>query len=222
MVNASLPLDPTLDEIRAALAPSIAAAAAFDGFTPLAVRTAAADAGVDGDVALLAFPGGASDMVDAWFAAVDAEMLVRLPADTLAAMKIRDRITALVETRLAIMALQRESLRRALAVLALPTNVALGARLGWRAADVMWRAAGDSATDFNHYSKRAILGGVYAATMAVFLNDASDGQADTRAFLARRIAGIMRFESWKHRRATAKGDRPSLSRFIGRLRYSGK
>lgn len=217
-----LPADPTLDEIRNALAAAIAEAAAFDGFTPLAVANAACDAGVDPDVAQLAFPGGAPDMVSAWFAAVDAEMLERLPADQLAAMKIRDRITALVEARIDILAPNRESLRRALGVLALPTNVALAARLGWRAADTMWAAAGDTATDFNHYSKRAILGSVYAATMAVFLNDESEGHADTRAFLARRIAGVMKFESWKHRRNAAKLERPSLTRFIGRLRYAGK
>ena len=217
-----LPADPTLDEIRVALAPAIAEAAAFDGFTPLAIANAARAAGIDPDVASLAFPGGAADMVDAWFAAVDAEMLDRLPADTLAAMKIRDRITGLVEARLAILAPHRESLRRALGVLALPANLPLAARLGWRAADTMWAAAGDTATDFNHYSKRAILGSVYAATMAVFLNDESEGHADTRAFLARRIAGVMQFESWKHRRNAARLERPSLTRFIGRLRYSGK
>lgn len=222
MASARIPADPTLDEIRSGLAPVIAAAAAFDGFTPRAVASAARAAGVDPDVAGLAFPGGAADMVDAWFASVDTEMLERLPADQLAAMKIRDRITGLVEARLAILAPHRESLRRALAVLALPGNVALGLRLGWRAADAMWAAAGDTATDFNHYSKRAILGSVYAATMAVFLNDESDGHADTRAFLARRIARVMQFESWKHRRAAARTDRPSLSRFVGRLRYSGK
>lgn len=222
MTTSFLPADPTLDEIRSGLAAAIAAAAAFDGFTPRAIASTARDAGVDPDVAGLAFPGGAADMVDAWFAQVDATMLERLPADTLAAMKIRDRITGLVEARLAILAPHRESLRRALAVLALPTNVALAARLGWRAADAMWAAAGDTATDFNHYSKRAILGSVYAATMAVFLNDTSDDHTDTRAFLARRIAGIMRFESWKHRRNASKTERPSLSRFIGRLRYSGK
>lgn len=222
MASSPLPADPTLDEIRIGLAPAIAKAAAFDGFTPLAVANAARDAGIDADVAGLAFPGGAADMVDAWFASVDANMLVRLPADQLAQMKIRDRITGLVEARIDILAPNRESLRRALGVLALPTNIALAARLGWRAADTMWAAAGDTATDFNHYSKRAILGSVYAATMAVFLNDDSDGHADTRAFLARRIAGVMKFESWKYRRAAAKTDRPSLSRFIGRLRYSGK
>jgi ubiquinone biosynthesis protein COQ9 len=222
MASSPLPTDPTLDEIRAGLAPIIASAAAFDGFTPLAVAHAARDAGVDPDVAQLAFPGGATDMVDAWFAGIDAAMLDHLPADQLAAMKIRDRITALVEARLALLAPHRESLRRALALLALPTNAPLAARLGWRAADAMWAAAGDTATDFNHYSKRAILGTVYAATMAVFLNDDSDGYAETRAFLARRIAGIMRFEGWKHRRAAARSERPSLSRFIGRLRYPGR
>ena len=93
------------------------------------------------------------------------------------------------------------------------------ARLGWRSADAMWRLAGDTATDYNHYSKRAILGAVYASTMAVFLNDESDGYADTRAFLARRIDQVMRFESWKYRRASRITERPSLARFVGRLRY---
>lgn len=217
-----LPADPTLDEIRAALAPLIAQNAAFDGFGEAALRDAAARAGVDPDVARLAFPGGARDMVDAWFADVDAAMAAKWPAERLAALKIRERITALVEARIDLLAPNREALRRALALLALPTNVPFAAKLGWRAADAMWRLAGDTATDYNHYSKRAILGSVYGATMAVLLNDESEGLADTRAFLARRIDGVMRFESWKHRRAARSIERPSLARFVGRLRYPGR
>ncbi len=117
-----LPADPTLDEIRAALAPLIAENAAFDGFGDAALADAAARVGVDADVARLAFPGGARDMVDAWFAGIDAQMEARWPADKLAALKIRERITTLVETRIALVAPYRESLRRALALLALPTN----------------------------------------------------------------------------------------------------
>jgi ubiquinone biosynthesis protein COQ9 len=211
--------DATLDEIRLALATIVASNAAFDGWNTQAVDAAAATSGVDRDVARLAFPGGATDMIDAWFAAVDAQMLERLPPATLAGMKIRERITALVETRLAIVAADRESLRRALGVLAMPQNLVRGAKLGWRSADVMWRAAGDTATDYNHYTKRAILGGVYAATVQVFVDDSSDGYADTRAFLARRIDGIMRFEKAKAGFLTRTEHRPSLSRFIGRLRY---
>lgn len=217
-----LPADPTLDEIRAALAPLIASSAAFDGFSAAALADAARRAAVDPDVASLAFPGSGRDMVDAWFADIDDRMAAKWPADRLAALKIRERITTLVETRLDLFAPDRESLRRALALLALPTNVPFAAKLGWRSADAMWRLAGDTATDYNHYSKRAILGAVYASTMAVFLNDESDGYADTRAFLARRIDQVMRFESWKYRRASRSTERPSLARFVGRLRYPGR
>ena len=220
--TAPLPADPTLDEIRAALAPLIADNAAFDGFGNEALADAATRLGVDIDVAKLAFPGGARDMVDAWFADIDARMAERWPAGKLATLKIRERITTLVETRIALLAPHRESLRRALALLALPTNAPHAAKLGWRAADLMWKLAGDTATDFNHYSKRTILGAVYGSTMAVFLNDESEDFAETRAFLARRIDQVMRFESWKHRRAARGIERPSLARFVGRLRYPGR
>ena len=112
--------------------------------------------------------------------------------------------------------------KKGVALLALPTHAPHAARLGWRAADVMWRLSGDTATDYNHYSKRAILGAVYASTMAVFLDDESENFADTRAFLARRIDAVMRFEGWKHRRAARSIERPSLARFVGRLRYPGR
>ena len=217
-----LPADPTLDEIRAALAPLIAQSAAFDGFGTAALADASRRVAIDLDVACLAFPGGGRDMVDAWFADIDDRMAAKWPAEKLATLKIRQRITTLVETRIDLLAPDRESLRRALALLALPTNVPFAAKLSWRSADIMWRLAGDTATDYNHYSKRAILGAVYASTMAVFLNDESDGFAETRAFLARRIDQVMRFESWKYRRASRSIERPSLARLVGRLRYPGR
>lgn len=215
------PADLTLDELRAALAPLVAANAAFDGWNDKAVAAAAQTFGADGDVARLAYAGGAVDMIDAWFGEIDRRMIEALPADRLSAMKIRERITALVEARLAAVAGEREALRRALAILAMPQNVARAARLGWRTVDLMWRLAGDSATDYNHYTKRAMLGAVYAATVTVFLDDESGGHADTRAFLARRIDGIMRFEKFKGRMLSSRDPerRLSLSRFVGRLRY---
>ncbi len=211
--------DLTLDEIRERLAPGIAANAAFDGWGDAARDMAADSEGVDRDVAALAFPGGAVDMIDAWFASVDAAMAVALPGSVLATMKIRARIGALVEARIDTVAPYRESLRRALAILALPQNVARAAKLGWRSVDLMWRAAGDVATDYNHYTKRTILLGVYGASMTVLLDDDSEGQADTRAFLGRRIDGIMAFEKAKAGFLARTAHRPSLSRFVGRLRY---
>ena len=211
--------DATLDELRLALAPRIAANAAFDGWGDAALGEAADAAGIDRDVARLAYPGGAVDMIDAWFQTVDARMAEAVPTDRLAAAKIRERIALLVEARLEIVAPDREALRRALAVLASPNNVPRAARLGWRTVDLIWRRAGDTATDYNHYTKRVILLGVYGATGAVFLNDDSEEFADTRAFLDRRIDDILRFEKAKAAMAKRTLYRPSLSRFVGRLRY---
>ena len=222
MAAAPLPADPTLDEIREAVAPHLAAHAAFDGWTDLAVESAAMEVGVDADLAKLALKGGAMALIDAWIGSIDAEMARRLPSEKLASMKIRERITALVATRLEIAAPDREGQRRAIAIMAMPQNVAASARIGWRSADRMWRLAGDTATDINHYTKRATLSAVYASTLAVFVNDDSDDFAETRAFLDRRIENVMQFEKAKAKLAGRKDHRFSMSRFIGRLRYNAR
>lgn len=211
--------DLTLDEIRAKLAPGIAANAVFDGWSDAARDMAAEGAGIDKDVAALAFKHGPVEMIDAWFAHIDGVMIAAVPPERLALMKVREKITVLIEARLDATSADRESLRRALAILALPQNLAKTTRLGWRTVDTIWHAAGDVTTDYNHYTKRTILLGVYASTVTVFLDDESEGMADTRAFLARRIDGIMRFEKAKAGFIKRTEHRFSLSRFVGRLRY---
>jgi ubiquinone biosynthesis protein COQ9 len=213
------PSDMNLDELRAALAPVLPGHAAFDGWSHAALAMAAGEFGVPPERARLAFSGGQAQMIDAWFDAIDKAMLDAFPPERIAAMKIRERIRELVLFRFDAMRPHREALRRALAILAQPQNVVHGAQLAWRAADRIWRVAGDTATDFNHYSKRAILVGVYGSTTLVFLDDGNPDLADTRAFLNRRIDDVMRFEKFK---ASWRGTRerlPSLSRFLGRLRY---
>jgi ubiquinone biosynthesis protein COQ9 len=113
----------------------------------------------------------------------------------------------------------REAVRRALAILAMPQNVPLALRIGWRTADLMWRIAGDTSTDFNHYTKRMILGGVYGSTLLAWLDDESDGWSETAGFLDRRIDDVMRFEKFKAEWRGSSEQRLSLSRFLGRLRY---
>lgn len=213
----------TLDELRLALAPDVAASAIFDGWSDEALVNAAEMSGLDIDVARLAYPGGAMDMITAWIDAIDAQMSEALPAEKLAEMKIRERIRALVAFRLEAVTGLEEALRRALAVMAMPQNAAHALRTGWRSADIMWRLAGDTATDYNHYTKRAILASIYGATLSVFVGDESEGKADTYAFLDRRIDGVMKFEKAKAQ-LLGSGDRDhfSVSRFLGRLRYPAR
>ncbi|MEO1168631.1 MAG: COQ9 family protein [Pseudomonadota bacterium] len=214
--------DPTLDEIRSHLAPIIAGHAAFDGWTDEAVERAAGEFDIDADTARLAFPDGATDMIDAWFEHVDTEMAASFTAEELEAMPVHKRIRAAILKRLDIVRPHKEALRRAIAILAMPQNVPLAGRLGWRSADAMWRLAGDTATDFNHYSKRTILAGVYGSTILAWMDDESEADADTIAFLDRRLGNVAQFEKLKKKFRGDPDRRFSVSRFLGRLRYPGR
>jgi ubiquinone biosynthesis protein COQ9 len=219
--------DLSLDEMRLALAPRIAEAAAFDGWGAAALEAAAARLDISADLARLAFPSvrpgrGAMAMIAAWTHYIDTEMVRALPLETLAAMSIRQRIRQLVTFRLDSAASTEEALRRALAIMATPQNIAQSLRLGWHSADVMWRLAGDKATDLNHYSKRAILASLYGATLAIFVEDRSEAKVETLAFLDRRIDGVMRFEKAKAQWFGGGTDYFSPARFLGRLRYPAR
>jgi ubiquinone biosynthesis protein COQ9 len=218
--------NPTLADLRLTLAPHVASAAAFDGWSAAAVAAAADETGTDRELAAYAFratgQSPAMAMIAAWSEAITRTMQDALPPESLAVLPIRERIRRLVQFRLDAQGGNEEALRRALAVMAMPQNVAAALRIGWSSADAMWRLAGDRATDYNHYTKRAILAGVYAATLAVLPDDQSEDKADTRAFLARRIDGIMRFEKTKSRLLRPAEESFSVMRLLGRLRYPAR
>jgi ubiquinone biosynthesis protein COQ9 len=211
--------DLTLGEVREALAPAIADAAVFDGWSAAAVASAAKAQGVDPGVAALAFSDGSMAMITAWVRSIDSAMAEQFAGNALAKAPIRERIRRLVSFRLDALAGREEALRRALSIMAMPQNAAAALRLGWASADAMWYLAGDRATDYNHYTKRTILAGIYAATLAVYAHDDSDGKAESQAFLNRRIEGVMRFEKAKAQLLRGEDYRFSMARFLGRLRY---
>ena len=208
-----------LEKLRRQLALAVGENAVFDGWSRKAVESAAQQLEVDPAQARLAVPKNQAGMIDLYTQEVDRALESSFTPEALAAMKIRERIRTLVWRRLEIMGPAREAVRSALAILAMPQNVPLSLRAGWRTADLMWRIAGDSSTDFNHYTKRMTLGAVYASTLLAWLDDNSEGWADTAAFLDRRIDNVMQFEKWKTQWRGSSDRRLSLSRFLGRLRY---
>lgn len=217
MADTVLPPDPTLDEMRAALGAVIPAHAMFDGWGDAALEASARELGLDPAHARLAFPDGAIGMIDAWYASVDARLAAAFPAERIATMKFRERIAAQVLARFDLVRPHKQAVRTALSLLA--RHPATATKLGWRAADVMWRIAGDTATDLNHYTKRLTLSAVYGSTLIIWLGDESDGESETKAFLARRIEGVMRFEKLKAQLTPDPERRFSMTRFLGRLRY---
>jgi ubiquinone biosynthesis protein COQ9 len=208
-----------LEQLRRKLALAVGENAVFDGWTRQAVDSAAGQLGIDPVQARLAMPKTQAGMIDCYIQEVDRALEAYFTAERLAALKIREKIRALVWRRLEIMGPAREAVRRALAILAMPQNVPLALRISWRTADLMWRIAGDTSTDFNHYTKRLTLGAVYGSTLIVWLDDESEGWSETAAFLDRRIDDVMRFEKFKAQWRGSADQRLSLSRFLGRLRY---
>lgn len=207
-----------LERLRRQLALAVGENAVFDGWTLKAVDNAAGQLGIDAVQARLAMPKNQAGMIDVYIQEVDRALEAYFTPERLKGLKIRDKIRALVWRRLEVMGPAREAVRRALAILAMPQNLRLAVRTGWRTADLMWRIAGDTSNDFNHYTKRMTLGAVYGATLLVWLDDQSEGWIETGAFLDRRIDDVMRFEKFK---AEWRGssERLSPSRFLGRLRY---
>jgi ubiquinone biosynthesis protein COQ9 len=212
--------DPSpLEKLRRKLALAVGENAVFDGWTKVAVDAAAAQLGIDPVQARLAMPKGQAAMIDLYIQEVDRGLEARFTPKRLQGMKIREKIRSLVWRRLEIMGPAREAVRRGLAILAMPQNVPLALRISWRTADLMWRIAGDTSTDFNHYTKRITLSAVYGSTLLAWLDDETEGWTETAAFLDRRIDDVMKFEKLKAEWRGSADHRLSLSRFLGRLRY---
>jgi ubiquinone biosynthesis protein COQ9 len=207
-----------LEQLRRRLALVLGENAVFDGWTQKAVDSAAAQLGIEPAQARLAMPKGEAGLIDCYIQEVDRALADWFTPERLEGLKIREKIRSLVWQRVEIMGPAREAVRRGLAILAMPQNLPLALRISWRTADLMWRIAGDTSTDFNHYTKRMTLGAVYASTLLVWLDDDSEGWSETAAFLDRRIDDVMKFEKFKAQ-WRGSGEHLSPSRFFGRLRY---
>ena len=182
----------------------------FDGWSEAAFRRAVEDAGVAPAQARAAMPRGAVDAALHFHARDDERLAEALRAADLGEMRYRDRVTHGVRTRIELADQNAEAVRRGMTLFALPMHVADGLKAMWGTADTIWDALDDRSLDANWYSKRAILSGVYGATVLYWLGDQSEGHRDTWDFLDRRIDGVMRFEKTKAQLRSS----PLLSRLL--------
>jgi ubiquinone biosynthesis protein COQ9 len=185
---------PAADPLRDRLIEAVVPHVAFDGWSPRALAAAAADLSLDAAEAGRAFPDGALALIAYHAAWADRRMLAVLEGTPLPDSSLRARVARGVRVRLEQNAPAREAIRAALGLLGQPQNGPLALALLYRTCDAIWWAAGDTATDFSFYTKRALLAGVYVSTLLFWLNDRSEGMVETWAFLDRRIADVMRLQ----------------------------
>jgi ubiquinone biosynthesis protein COQ9 len=206
------------EEKRAILATALVEAD-FGGWSLESLRAASDKAGIDRERQRLAFPRGVLDVLEYYTQIADDEMAAQLSAHELSAIKVRERVKLAVRLRILALAAHKRAARAALHHLAMPLFAPEGLKLLYRTVDRIWREIGDTSTDFNFYSKRALLAGVYASTLATWTEDLSEDGAKTWAFLDRRIADVMGIEKVKAglRRGLAK--LPDPLKFLAALRY---
>ncbi|MEM7545614.1 MAG: COQ9 family protein [Pseudomonadota bacterium] len=169
----------------------------FDGWSSATFKAAVADSGIDPAEAKSLAPRGGYDLAIAFHKAGDARLSAMVAEMDLESLRYSDRVTKLVRTRLELVEKDKEAVRRGATLFALPIHAADGAKLVWNTADTIWNALGDTSRDYNWYTKRAILSGVYSSTTLFWLGDQSEGADATWAFLDRRIGDVMQFEKTK-------------------------
>ncbi len=207
-----------LDEKRAILATALDEAA-VQGFSDGLVAVATQKAGLTAAQGVLAFPNGGVDLAAFFIREGTREMSAALAEIDMPALKIRERITRAVLVRLEIDAPHKVAATRAFDLLACPAHAGLAARLLGETADAMWRAAGDTDTDGNFYSKRAILCSIYAATRLVWLSDDSPDMQATKSFLDNRIANVMQFEKGKAQLRAWREKCPDFLSIVAKWRF---
>ena len=172
--------------------------APFEGWNQQTLAKAAVAAGYKRTDVIRVFPGGAVDAAEFLLRSYDQAMVEALRGYSLDTMKIRQRIATAVRLKLEIMEPHREAIRKIIALMAMPFNLPASLRIVYETVDTIWHAAGDTSTDFNFYTKRMLLAGVYSSTLLYWLDDKSAAHENTWAFLDRRIENVMKIEKAKH------------------------
>lgn len=170
---------------------------AQEGWSDLAILKGADDVGITEDNAFTLFEGGADEMLFYFINWADMKMLKILPEAEMKKLRVRDRVALGVRARLEVVAPFKAAVAKALQVLAKPWHALEAARAVYTTCDLIWIAAGDTSTDYNFYTKRGLLAGVYTSTLLRFLADNSKDNEETWAFLDQRIENVMQIEKMK-------------------------
>jgi ubiquinone biosynthesis protein COQ9 len=191
----------------------------FDGWNMQSANRAAELAGIERALFVAAFPAGVSDILRYWSETLDCAMREAMKSPEFANLKIREKVAFAVRARIDQLRPHKEAARRASALMLLPPYGLLGARLAWKTADTIWRGLSDKSTDFNFYSKRGILTGVWTSVFARWLSDDSEDEAPTRAFLDARIENVMQIEKVKAKVRDLGLDPEKPIAWLAKMRY---
>lgn len=193
--------------------------AAFEGWTVKTLREAVAACDLPVGAEALYFPDGPLELIGFWASECDAATAQYLAQLDQSQMRIREKVTAGVIARLEVIGKHEAAAKRAASRLLLPDAIGQGPKQIWAAADTIWRAIGDSSTDYNYYTKRTTLSAVISSSMLSWLSDSRADKREARAFVDARIENVMQFEKAKFAVKKRTEGLPNIAEILGSLRY---
>lgn len=161
----------------------------FDGWTMDMLRQSALDAGYEVGYEEIAFPGGVEEAVEAYARWFDLKMLESLKEQEVSSLKIREKIAVHVRARISLQ--NPAVVQQTLSYFSLPVRAPQAMQSLFKTVDLIWQQCGDISTDYNYYTKRTLLAGVYTTTLLYWLDDHSDEYQQSWAFLDRRIENVL-------------------------------
>ena len=207
------------EKLREKILAEALAHVAFDGWHDKTLSAAAEKVGASAAELKAAFPRGVSDALLFFSSEADRKAVEAIEKADLKPMRVRERVAFAVRKRIEAVAKHKEAARRGAAVFALPQHALDGTTAVYRTVDALWRAVGDTSADFNFYTKRLLLSGVYTTTMLHWFADTSEDFEDTWKFLDRRIADVMQIEKVKAQVTKFAEGLPNPLSILGALRY---
>ncbi|MBL4869682.1 MAG: COQ9 family protein [Robiginitomaculum sp.] len=211
-------IDPSL-KARRAILDAMLKHVPFDGWSSLSLKQAVKDAGLPSGADELYFSGGPLEVITFWNTQNDGYMMAEMAKLDQSKMRIRDKITRAILFRLKIISPHEEAAKRAIARTALPDGLALSPKILWASADAMWRAIGDTSTDFNYYTKRTSLSAVISTSLLAWLSDDDSKKVKALAFIDARIENVMQFEGAKFKFKKRIATLPDPAEILGKIRY---
>lgn len=169
----------------------------FEGWTDKTLFDATGLAGLDKAYAKIAFSGGVCDLVEMYVRKLDTNMLSKLSAESFNNLSVRKKIAFAIKTRLELPEYEKKVILKTASYFAILSNYLNSIQSVWKTVDAIWYACGDNSSDFNHYTKRTLLAGVYSSTVLFWLRDNSENHSETWSFLDRRIENVMKINKIK-------------------------
>ncbi len=159
------------------------------GWTRDTLNRAAEAAELDEGEQALAAPDGVNDLIDHFFNRAGDQMLEELATQDLEKLRVHERVAVGLRTYLDQLEPHREAVRRAATRGIMPWGAKAAASRVWSIADAVWEAAGDTATDYNRQTKRALLSAVIPSVVTFWL--ANEDRKAVDAHIRKRLQMAM-------------------------------